>query len=107
MDVEVLHRAPSRSPYPLQGLLFCICGQALLRSAGTGSAWNYLSLCGCRLWPIDANTVEQLVNAEVASAAAELIGGGWSSSPADVFGRLFIRIEIGGTVDDIRFVPRT
>ena len=45
--------------------------------------------------------------AEVASIAAGLTGDGWTRYPAEVFARLFIRIEMGGTVDDIRFVPRT
>ena len=106
MDVEAVDRAPSRGPYPLQGWLFCVCGQAFLRSDGTGSTRGYLSLCGCRLWPIDADTVEQLVDAEVAGMAAGLIGDGGTGYPAEVFTRLFLRIEVGGTVDDIRFVLR-
>jgi hypothetical protein len=107
MDVEVLGRSLSRDAYPLQGWLFCICGQAFLRSDGTESARRYQSLCGCRLWPIDADTVEQLVHATAAGTAEELIGDGWTRCSAEVFARLFIRVEIGGTVDDIRFVPRT
>ena len=109
MDIEVLNRALSRDAYPLHGWLFCTCGQAFLRSDATGSARKYLSLCGCRLWPIDADVIEQLVYAAVASTgtAAGLLNDSWANRPAEVFARLFIRIEMGGTVDDIRFVPRT
>ncbi len=107
MDVEALGRALSREAYPLQGWLFCICGQAFLRSDGTDSTRRYQSLCGCRLWPTDADTVEQLVYAAAAGTLEELIGDGWTRHSAEVFALLFSRVEIGGTVEDIRFVPRT
>ena len=107
MDVEVLARALSRDAYPLQGWLFCICGQAFVRLDRTDSARRYQSLCGCRLWPIDADTVEQLVYATAAGTAEELIGDGCTRWSTEVYARLFIRVEIGGTVDDIRIVPRT
>ncbi len=91
-------------PFPLRGLLYCACGQPFSPSGWTEDTRTYLSLCGCRLRPIDANAVERRVHAE-----AELIS---ASSTVDGFSgvalaRLYSRIEVGGTVEDIRLLRRT
>jgi hypothetical protein len=65
-----------------------------------------MTVCGCRLRPIDADTVERQVLAarntqhEMRAAAGQV--GLPTLAVLDGRGR----IEVGGTLDDIRFVPR-
>jgi hypothetical protein len=106
-STNAVDQAPAPASYPLQGWIFCICGQAFHRWGRIDATREYLSLCGCRLWPLDASTIERRVYAAVALAAPGLIGDGWTDRPAEVLARLFTRVEVGGTVEDIRLVPRT
>jgi hypothetical protein len=89
--------------YPLWGLMYCICGQVFVPWGWAEEARTYQSLCGCRLRPIDAAAVERRVK-----AVADLPN---ATSPFDVdraaLQRMYARIEIGGTDEDLRVVPRT
>ena len=107
MHTSVLDLALSPYPYPLQGWLFCICGQTFCRWGRVDGTREYLSLCGCWLWPLDASTIARRVYAAVEQAAPGLTADGWTGHPGDVLMSLFSQIEVGGTVDDVRFVPRT
>ncbi|MEV4706756.1 hypothetical protein [Actinoplanes sp. NPDC049316] len=93
--------------YPLCGRLFCGCGQRFVPGCSTASGREYVSLCGCRLWPLDAAAIEQRVYAYATCGAS---ASGFSASPAlvaAVLGQFDERIEVGGTLDDIRFMPPT
>lgn len=92
--------------YPLLGLLFCRCGQPFHRWETVGGTREYRSVCGCRLWPVDADTVERRVFAVVASSAQVRADESEAGPPAEVVGRRFSRIEMGGTAYDLRFVQR-
>ena len=108
MHSDVLDLVPSPpDPYPLRGWLFCKCGQAFFRWRRVDSTREYLSLCGCRLWPIDADSIERRVYAAVAKSVQGSIVGGRTDRPAEVFMSLIARIEVGGTLDDVRLIQRT
>lgn len=107
LPTNVVDASRSADPFPLQGSLFCACGTAFSRWGSAESERGYVSVCGCRLWPIDADVIEHRVHAEAAQAAPKLTAAGWAGSPGDVVMRLYERIEVGGTVDQVRFVSRT
>lgn len=93
--------------FPLHGLLYCACGQPFCPSGWSGCRRAYLSVCGCRLRPIDADTIERRLQRE-----AERVDTS-SAAPAaaaqldpETYQELFARVEVGGTVDDIRIVRR-
>jgi hypothetical protein len=92
--------------HPLCGMLFCRCGARFYRSESPRARREYMTVCGCRLRPIDADTVERQVLAarntqhEMRAAAGQV--GLPTLAVLDGRGR----IEVGGTLDDIRFVPR-
>jgi hypothetical protein len=92
--------------HPLCGMLFCRCGARFYRSESPGARREYMTVCGCRLRPIDADTIESQVLAarnvhhEMPTAAGQV--GLRTFTALDGRGR----IEVGGTLDDIRFVPR-
>lgn len=65
-----------------------------------------MALCGCRQRPIDADTVERRVYADAAALNPSLAAGSWVEMPDEVLARSYTRIEVGGTADDVRFVPR-
>lgn len=102
---ELVHLASSINPYPLCGQLFCRCGSRFSRWGLSDSTREYMAVCGCRLRPIDAETIERRVYAD-AVRRDPVSAAGWSEAPAEVLAHLYTRIEVGGTVDDVRFVPR-
>jgi hypothetical protein len=103
MRTPVIDPAWRVDSFPLRGLLYCVCGQPFFPWGWTESRRAYLSLCGCRLRPIDADTTERHVRMEterlVTSSTAEKFG-------PELFQRLFARVEVGGTVDEVRVVRR-
>ena len=103
---ELVHLASLINPYPLDGQLFCRCGSRFSRWGLSDSTREYMALCGCRLRPIDAETIECRVYAD-AVRRDPVSATGWSEAPGEVLAHLYTRIEVGGTVDDVRFVPRT
>lgn len=103
---EITQRAGLPGSYPLCGLLFCRCGVRFCRSSSPASKREYLSVCGCRLRPLDADNIERLVRAEAASHTPGPAAPGRSIKPPEALFHLYSRIEVGGTVDDVRFVRR-
>ena len=100
-------RAGSMDQYPLCGRLFCRCGQRFVPGCSALSGREYLSVCGCRLWPIDAAAVERRVYAHATHAALASGSRRPPRSMAAFLGHLDVRIEVGGTLDDIWIMPRT
>lgn len=105
--IDLVRLACSTDAYPLRGLLFCRCGARFCRWGSPGTTREYMTVCGCRLRPIDADTIERRVYTDAARLVPALAAGRWCESPAEVLARLYARIEVGGTVDDVRFVRRT
>jgi hypothetical protein len=66
-----------------------------------------MAVCGCRLRPIDAATIERQVYADAVGLDPAMTAANWFKASAEILTRLYTRIEVGGTVDDVRFVPRT
>jgi hypothetical protein len=103
---ELVNLARLINPYPLCGRLFCRCGAPFSRWGSPDAKREYMSVCGCRLRPIDADTIEHRVYADAARRDPALTAGPGPEAPAEVLARLYNRIDVGGTVDDVRFVPR-
>lgn len=93
-------------PYPLCGLLFCRCGATFCRSESPDAIRGYMTACGCRLWPIDAETIEQRVYADVTMLESARTADGQTDTTARLLTDRYARIEVGGTINDVRFVPR-
>jgi hypothetical protein len=102
---EITCRPHLVDQYPLCGLLFCQCGASFCRSKAPDGRREYMAVCGCRLQPIDADSIESRVYSAGQltshSPAADVNTEG-NSHPA--VGRC-IRIHVGGTLDDIQFLP--
>lgn len=103
MGSSVTAFVPPLDSYLLRGLLYCVCGQPFFPLGSTNADRSYRSLCGCRLWPLEANDIECRARAE-----AELVDGmpAMNGRTAEL-ARLFVRIEVGGTADMVRFQRRT
>jgi len=97
----------SMDRHPLCGRLFCRCGQRFIPGCSALSGREYVSVCGCRLWPIDAAAIEQRVYAHATCGAPASGSRRLTRSMAAVLSRFDGRIEVGGTLDDIRIMPRT
>ena len=104
---ELVHLARLINPYPLCGTLFCRCGARFCRWGSPDSTREYMAVCGCRLRPIDADTIERRVYTEAARIDPGLTASRWPDALVEVLARLYSRIDVGGTLDDVRFVPRT
>jgi hypothetical protein len=104
---ELVHLASLINSYPLCGQLFCRCGARFSRWGSPDSTREYMAVCGCRLRPIDADTIERQVYADAVRLDPMMTAAGRLEASAEVLTRLYSRIEVGGTVDDVRFVPRT
>jgi hypothetical protein len=99
--------AHSLSSYPLCGRLHCICGERFFPWSAADATREYMSVCGCRLRPIDAATVERRLSAQANHLVPPPATGRWHRRSEKSLAELYVRIEVGGTVDDVRFVPRT
>jgi len=99
--------ACSSDSYPLCGRLYCVCGERFFPSSAADSTREYMSVCGCRLRPIDAATIECRVYAQATHLVPSPATGRWHRHAERLLAQLYVRIEVGGTVDDVRFVPRT
>lgn len=97
--------ACSLDSYPLCGRLYCVCGERFFPSKAADSTRKYISVCGCRLRPIDAATVERRVYTQAAHLVPPRATGRWYWRAEKSLAQLYARIEVGGTVDDVRFVP--
>ena len=94
---------PSLDSYPLRGLLYCTCGQPFYPWGWSEDARTYLSLCGCRMRPVDATTIEQRVQAQVAATTSTSLVGSDVCAAVSIR-RVVDRIEVGGTIDDLRLL---
>ena len=103
--LPMVERAGPLDSYPLWGRLYCVCGERFLPSCAADSTREYMSVCGCRLRPIDAAAVEWRVYAQAAHLVPPVSRG--RERAEESLARLYARIEVGGTVDDIRFISRT
>jgi len=104
---ELVHLARSSNPYPLCGLLFCRCGVAFRPWGSPEAKREYMAWCGCRLRPVDAGAIERRVYADAARLRPDGVTDGGAHPDVEVLTGLYARIEVGGMVDDVRFVPRT
>ncbi len=108
-------------PYPLEQILHCAgCGQQFFGThvAGgspvtdgahtPGGTRVYRTSCGCRPGPLSASEVELRVYAEthVAAFGTDTVTGFTSAHYALLSIRLFSRIEVGPTPDDMSFTAR-
>jgi hypothetical protein len=90
--------------YPLCWRLYCVCGERFFPSSATDSTREYMTVCGCRLRPIDAVTVERRVYAQAAHLSS-LATDRWRRRTVESLARFCARIEVGGTADDVRLLP--
>jgi hypothetical protein len=95
----------SLDAYPLCWQLYCVCGERFFPSTAADSTREYMSVCGCRLRPIDAVTVERRVYAQAVHLVSPLATGRWRRRAVESLARSYERIEVGGTVDDVRLTP--
>jgi hypothetical protein len=108
-------------PYPLEQILYCAtCGQQFFGThlAGgvcveggahlTGNIRVYRPSCDCRPGPLPANDVELRVYAEthVHAFGTDTVAGLTTAHYALLAIRIFTRIEVGLTVDNIAFTNR-
>lgn len=96
-------------PYPLQSVLFCAaCDEPFFGTQLGDGTRAYRSLCGCRLRPLPAGQIELGVYAETRRLAfgTEATVGLTGAHFALLAVRLFARIAIGVTADEITFTPR-
>jgi hypothetical protein len=107
LQVRRTQRDGSMDRHPLCGRLFCRCGQRFIPGFSALSGREYVSLCGCRLWPIDAAAIEQRVYAHATCGTPASESRRLPRLMAAVLSRFDERIEVGGTLDDIRINPRT
>lgn len=89
------------APWPMQGLLVCAsCGRPLHPQLAL-RARTYQSVCGCRLRPVDAQAVEDLVAAAVQQRFPALTAGVPDHCRAAVVRQLLLAITVGSIADDL------
>ena len=96
-------------PYPLEQILFCAtCNQPFF-GAQEADTRVYRTFCDHPPHPLLANEVEHRVYAEthVLAFGTDTIAGLTSAHYALLAVRLFTRIEIGSTTNEIAFMART
>jgi hypothetical protein len=96
-------------PYPIQKILFCAtCDQPFFGTRLAEGTRAYRSRCGCRLWPLPAAQVELATYAEAhrLTFGTHPTTGLTTAHFALLAVRLFARITLGSTVDDIAFTHR-
>lgn len=96
----------SPDPYPLRGLLFCRCGQQFHPVESIDGSRAYVSLCGCRMGPLDADTVERLVFNAAEREAPALFVNLPEERYVEAFRMVFAEVTVGGTTDEISYVVR-
>jgi hypothetical protein len=94
-------------PYPLRALLFCsTCDQPFFPSTQADGTRTYRSLCGCRLRPVDAAETEHRVYAETQCRVFGTVAAIAGECLADLAVRLFVRVTLTPTGEDIAFTAR-
>jgi hypothetical protein len=95
-------------PYPLEQILYCAtCHEQFFGTHQTGIR-VYRTSCDCRPGPLPASDVELRVYAEthVCAFGTDTITGLTTAHYALLAVRIFTRIEVGLTVDNIAFANR-
>jgi hypothetical protein len=82
-----------------------VCGQYCHPVELADGSRAYRSVCGCRLSPLDALTVERLVLNAVEREVPALLARAVTRRPAALVRLVFAEVVVGGTVDDLSFVP--
>lgn len=96
-------------PYPIQEILICAtCNQPFFGTRLANNTRAYRSLCGCRLRPFPADEIELRTYAEAQRVAfgTEAATGLTTAHFALLAVRLFARVRLGSTVDEIAFTAR-
>ncbi len=96
-------------PYPLEQILFCAgCGQQFFGTHIASDTRVYRASCDCRPAPLSANEAELRVYAEthVAAFGTDTVSGLTTAHYALLTVRLFSRVEVGPTTDDMSFTAR-
>jgi hypothetical protein len=97
----------SQEHYPLSDLLFCgICDEPFFATCLPDGSRAYRSRCGCRLHPVDASELERRVHAEAQRRVFGTASALTDDQAVTLTARLFARITLGTTPDDLRFIPR-
>jgi hypothetical protein len=97
------------NPYPLWRILFCAtCDQQFFGAHQFSGARVYCTGCTCRPRPLPADEVEKRVYAQTHTLAfgTDTVTGLTKAHYALLTVRIFTRIELGPTINDITFTPR-
>jgi hypothetical protein len=92
--------------YLLNRLLYCACGQACHPIERPDRSRAYGSVCGCRLLPVDAATVERMVLDLAEREVPAMLAGVSRHCQGAVLSHIFARVYMGGRVDDLTPMPR-
>jgi hypothetical protein len=96
-------------PYPLEKILYCAsCDQQFFGTHVAGGVRAYRSQCGCQLRPLPATQVELRTYAEAQrlTFGTDTVTGLSDAHCALLAVRLFTRVSLGTTANDITFVTR-
>lgn len=96
-------------PYPLEKILYCAtCDQQFFGTHVAGGTRAYRTSCDCRPQPLPASQVELAAYAETQrlTFGTHAVTGLSDAHYALLAVRLFARIALGTTVNDIAFTPR-
>jgi hypothetical protein len=97
------------NPYPLWRILFCAtCDQQFFGAHQFSGRRVYCTTCACRPGPLPADEVEKPVYAELHTVVfgTDTVAGLTRAHYGRLVVRIFARIEVGSTVDDITFTAR-
>jgi hypothetical protein len=97
------------NPYPLQRILSCAtCDQQFFGAHQFSGTRVYCTTCTCRPRPLPADEVEKRVYAETHALAfgTDTVTGLTKAHYTLLTVRIFARIEVGLTVNDITFTAR-
>ncbi len=96
-------------PYPLEKILYCAtCDQQFFGTRMAGGTRVYRSPCGCQLQPLPATEIELRIYAETQrlTFGTHVPTGLTNTHYALLAVRLFTRITLGTTADDVTFTVR-
>ena len=100
---------PPPPPYPLERILFCAtCDQQFFGARQFSGTRVYRTACTCRPRPLPAAEAEKRVYAETHALAfgTDTVTGLTKAQYGLLAVRIFARVEVGRTVDDIAFTAR-
>jgi hypothetical protein len=94
--------------FALGGLLVCDgCEQRLYPVGLVGGNRAYANICGCRLRPVDADTIEAIISRATHRHLGHLDGDASSAGLGVLFRRLLTMVRVGGCADEVICVWRT